>query len=127
MSGVVRSSVTPDRVAVALSVDDFEVGYITEDGAQRRVPLADAALQAALRACELLGWEDRLVGSANPILTANLRWLAGYRHPRHSIPALAGALRAAFAEPTPLLVGAEAVGDPIAVLPVLFHLLWRHD
>ena len=23
--------------------------------------------------------------------------------------------------------GAEAVGDPIAVLPVLFHLLWRHE
>jgi hypothetical protein len=25
------------------------------------------------------------------------------------------------------MTGAEAVGDPIAVLPVLFHLLWRHD
>ncbi|MCE6995978.1 hypothetical protein LZG04_14365 [Saccharothrix sp. S26] len=23
--------------------------------------------------------------------------------------------------------GAEATGDPIAVLPVLFHLLWRQD
>lgn len=32
-----------------------------------------------------------------------------------------------FAESAPLLVGAEAVGDPIAVLPVLFHLLWRQD
>jgi hypothetical protein len=40
---------------------------------------------------------------------------------------LAEALRAAFAEPVPLLAGAEAVGDPIAVLPVLFHLLWRQD
>ena len=29
--------------------------------------------------------------------------------------------------PTLLMAGAEAVGDPIAVLPVLFHLLWRHD
>jgi len=40
---------------------------------------------------------------------------------------LAAALRVAFAGPVPLLAGAEAVGDPIAVLPVLFHLLWRHD
>lgn len=23
--------------------------------------------------------------------------------------------------------GAEQAGDPIAVLPVLFHLLWRHE
>jgi hypothetical protein len=25
------------------------------------------------------------------------------------------------------MTGAEAVGDPIAVLPVLFHLLWQHE
>jgi hypothetical protein len=23
--------------------------------------------------------------------------------------------------------GAEAAGDPVAVLPVLYHLLWRHE
>jgi hypothetical protein len=34
-------------------------------------------------------------------------------------------LRAAFSAPTALLDGAEMVGDPIGVLPVLFHLLWR--
>jgi hypothetical protein len=27
----------------------------------------------------------------------------------------------------PLMAGAEAAGDPIAVLPVLFHLLWCHE
>ena len=27
--------------------------------------------------------------------------------------------------PTPLMAGTAAAGDPIAVLPVLFHLLWR--
>ena len=26
----------------------------------------------------------------------------------------------------PLLPGAETVGDRLAVLPVLYHLLWRH-
>jgi hypothetical protein len=25
------------------------------------------------------------------------------------------------------MAGAELVGDPIGVLPVLFYLLWRHD
>jgi hypothetical protein len=23
--------------------------------------------------------------------------------------------------------GVDSVGDPLGVLPVLFHLLWRHD
>ena len=32
-----------------------------------------------------------------------------------------------FANPMPLMAGAEAAGDPIAVLPVLFHLLWCHE
>jgi hypothetical protein len=27
----------------------------------------------------------------------------------------------------PLLAGAESVGDPIAVLPVLFHLMWCQE
>jgi hypothetical protein len=31
-----------------------------------------------------------------------------------------------FAEPAPLMAGAAAAGDPMAVLPVLFHLMWRH-
>ena len=32
----------------------------------------------------------------------------------------------AFAEPAPLMAGAVAAGDPMAVLPALFHLMWRH-
>ena len=31
-----------------------------------------------------------------------------------------------FTGPVPLMPGAAEAGDPIAVLPVLFHLLWRH-
>jgi hypothetical protein len=87
---------------------------------ERRPPRDVAAFEATRRACGLLGWEYWLVGAPDPIRTANLRWLAGYRHPRHGIPGLAAALRGAFAEPSPLLAGAESVGDPIAVLPVLF-------
>ncbi len=93
-----------------------------------RRPVQDvAAFEATRQAGDLLGWEYRLVGAVDVITTANLRWLAGYRHPRHGVAGLMEALRAASAAPTPLMAGAEAVGDPIAVLPVLFHLLWRHD
>ena len=94
---------------------------------ERRPPRDVAAFEATRRACGLLGWGYRLVGAPDTVMTANLRWLAGYRHPRHDIPALSAALRAAFAAPAPLITGAHRVGDPIGVLPVLFHLLWRHD
>jgi hypothetical protein len=85
------------------------------------------AFETTGRVCELLGWDYRLVGAPDAITTANVRWLSGYRHPRHDRPVLAAALREVFATPGPLLAGAQAAGDPIAVLPVLFHLLWRHD
>ena len=95
--------------------------------AERRPARDLAKFEATRRACGLVGWEYRLAGAPDPIVTANLRWLAGYRHPRHGLPELTAALRAAFAAPTLLMAVAEAVGDPIAVLPVLFHLLWQHE
>ncbi len=73
----------------------------------------------------MVGWNYRLVGVPDPIVTANLRWLAGYRHPRHDLPDVREVLRRVFVTPTPLMAGTAAAGDPIAVLPVLFHLLWR--
>jgi hypothetical protein len=38
----------------------------------------------------------------------------------------AGSLRQVFAQALPLLEGARAVGDPIAVLPTPYHLIWAH-
>ena len=93
----------------------------------RRKPRDQAVFDTTRQACELVGWEYRLVGFPDPVRTANLRWLAGYRHSRHLLPGVAEALSRVFAEPLGLLAGAEAVGDSIAVLPVLFHMLWRHD
>lgn len=94
---------------------------------ERRKPRDRAAFEATRRACVLVGWEYRLVGCPDPIVTANVRWLAAYRHPRHLLPEVAAALRDAFRSLRGLMAGAEAVGDPIAVLPVLFHLLWRQE
>ena len=42
-------------------------------------------------------------------------------------PELAARLGEVFAEPGPLLGGAAAAGDPVAVLPVLFGMLWRGE
>jgi hypothetical protein len=95
--------------------------------AGRRKPADVEKFEAAARACALAGWEYELRGAADPVVTANLRWLAGYRHPRHRVPALARVLREAFAVPAPLMAGAGVAGDPVATLPVLFHLLWRGE
>ena len=67
------------------------------------------------------------LGVPDPVLTANVTWLARYRHPRcGGPPGLARLLLEVFAGPVPLMAGAAAAGDPIAVLPALFHLMWRH-
>lgn len=78
-------------------------------------------------ACARVGWQYERVGILDPVLAANLRWLSGYRHPRVRREVVVAALTAVFAEPCGLLTGARAVGDPIAVLPVLFHLIWRRE
>lgn len=76
-------------------------------------------------ACRSVGWDFARVGTPNAVLMANVRWLAGYRHPRVHHPDVADRLVEVFADGAGLLDGARRVGDQIAVLPVLFHLLWR--
>lgn len=73
----------------------------------------------------MIGWTFRVVGDPDPVWAANLRWLAGYRHPRFADPEMEDKLLETFAHPRPLAEGAASVGDPIRVLPALFHLLWR--
>jgi hypothetical protein len=94
---------------------------------ERRPPRDVAKFDAMANACALVGWEYRLVGAADRIVTANVRWLAGYRHPRHRLPETADALQRVFATPAPLMAGVAAAGDPLGVLPVLFHLLWCQE
>ncbi|MEV4281517.1 TnsA-like heteromeric transposase endonuclease subunit [Actinoplanes xinjiangensis] len=100
-------------------------GVVVDVRPADRVPAKDAAVFAVTgRACEQVGWEYRLVHEPEPVLMANVRWLAGYRHPRCLRPAVAAAAAGVFAEPTPLMAGAELLGDPLASLPTVFHLLW---
>lgn len=83
------------------------------------------AFAATERACDVAGWEYRRVGAAESVLVENVRWLAGYRHPRFAQAATVEALLRAFMDRRALFEGAEAAGRPLVVLPVLFHLLWR--
>lgn len=89
----------------------------------------DRALKAAEamgEACEEIGWNYRRLAPLDDVPAANLKWLAGYRHPRNAGRlGLTPAVVEVFARPRPLLEGAEAVGDPIEVLPVVFHALWH--
>ncbi|WP_326753474.1 TnsA-like heteromeric transposase endonuclease subunit [Streptomyces hirsutus] len=88
----------------------------------------DAAKFAATAvACARVGWDYERVGMIGPVLAANLRWLSDYRHPRVRCEPVAECLRAVFAQPQGLFAGVRAVGDPIAVLPVLFHLFWQRE
>ena len=93
--------------------------------ADDRIEPDDAEIFAATaRICESVGWEFRRVGEMDRVLASNMRWLAGYRHPRCLHAGRATDLQRAFQHPAPLLDGARLVGDPIAVLPTLFHLMW---
>jgi hypothetical protein len=100
-------------------------GVVVDVRPDDRIDPASAESFAAMaRACAEVGWEFRRTGGPSPVLRANVRWLAGYRHPRCRQEDIAGQLLAAFASPAPLLHTVQQVGDQLAVLPVLYHLLW---
>lgn len=103
-------------------------GVVIDVRADHRIGEQDAAVFAATaRLSAEVGWEYQRVGELGAVHAANLRWLAGYRHPRFAQPELAARLGEVFAEAAPLLGGAAAAGDPVAVLPVLFGMLWRGE
>jgi hypothetical protein len=103
-------------------------GLVIDVRADDRIEPGDAAKFAATaRACALAGWDYLRTGALDPVLAANLRWLSGYRHPRYAAVPLARDLAGIFERPRALMDGARAAGDPIAVLPALFGLLWRRD
>nr|WP_234357222.1 TnsA-like heteromeric transposase endonuclease subunit [Streptomyces sp. NBRC 110028] len=76
-------------------------------------------------ACARVGWVYRQLEPPDPVMAANLRWLAGYRHLRYEgPPGLQDAVAEAFTVPRPLADGTVSVGDPLRVLPTVYHALW---
>lgn len=100
-------------------------GVVVDVRADDRIKDEDAAAFAVTAAaCESVGWGYRRVGTVDPVLSANVRWLAGYRHRRCLNDAHRDMLVEVFSHPSPLLAGVERVGDRLAMLPSLFHLMW---
>jgi hypothetical protein len=103
-------------------------GLVIDVRADDQVGPQDAAVfEVTARACASAGWAYRRSGVPDAVLTANLRWLAGYRHPRCRRGGLADLVLDAFARPAALLDGVRGAGDPLAVLPAAYHLLWTGE
>jgi hypothetical protein len=102
-------------------------GVVVDVRPDERIEPRDAeSFEATRQACELVGWEFRRLGTVAPVLVRNLRWLSRYRHPRCcGGDGVAERLLEAFEQATPLFEGAGVVGDRLAVLPVLYHLMWH--
>ncbi|MEV6034017.1 TnsA-like heteromeric transposase endonuclease subunit [Nonomuraea sp. NPDC052116] len=100
-------------------------GVVIDVRADDQIEPKDAAAFAATEAaCETVGWAYRRVGAVDPVLAANVRWLSDYKQPYCLNPDHDGPLRKAFAQAAPLLETVRSVGDPMAVLPSVFHLMW---
>jgi hypothetical protein len=139
-----------DPDVVAVSSQPFCLAWAGQPRARRHVPdffarLADGlavvidvrpdelvgaddaeVFAATQRACAAVGWGYRRVGVVDPVLAANVRWLSGFRHPRcGNGPAGGELVRRVAAGPVTVTDLAGCAGDRLAVLPVLYHLLWR--
>ena len=58
-------------------------GMVIDVRPDDRIKDRDAAVfTATARICGEVGWDYQRVGELAPVAAANLRWLAGYRHPR---------------------------------------------
>jgi hypothetical protein len=100
-------------------------GVVVDVRADDRIEVKDAeAFAATEQACAEVGWRFRRVGSLDPVFAANVRWLAGYRHPRCYRSAIAAQLLEVFSQPCGVFDGADAVGPRLGMLPVLYHLMW---
>jgi len=74
--------------------------------------------------CEEVAWDYRLAGEPSATRAANLRWLAGYRRPSGYDEQTTRRMIELATHPVPLREVATAIGDPIAMLPCVFQLLW---
>ncbi|GGV56834.1 TnsA-like heteromeric transposase endonuclease subunit [Streptomyces spectabilis] len=121
-SGRSRSH-APDYFARAADGSGLVVDCRPADRIDQR---AAESFERTREASDAVGWAYRVASEIDPVRVANLRWLAGYRHPRFAVSeGMTAAVRGAFATPAPLLGQAATLEDPIGVLPVVLHLLWR--
>jgi hypothetical protein len=97
------------------------IDCVGTNGPSRHLAHKAQVLKSCARAA---GWGYRLVGPADPVRVANVRWLSGYRHPRYADSTVVGRLREACVVPRPLVEAVGDAGEAIRVWPVVFHALW---
>ena len=103
-------------------------GLVVDVRPDDRIPAKDAGVfRMTAAACAQAGWEFRRAGAIDPVVRANIRWLSRYRHPRCRTEPAAAELLESFSPGMPLLAGVARVGDPVAVLPAAYHLLWCRE
>jgi hypothetical protein len=103
-------------------------GVVVDVRPDDRIPAEDAGVfRMTAAASAQVGWEFRRAGTIDPVVRANVRWLSRYRHPRCRREPESAGLLDAFEAGCPLLAGVAQVGDPVAVLPVAYHLLWQRE
>ncbi|PQZ93893.1 transposase [Arthrobacter sp. MYb227] len=81
---------------------------------------------ASANLCTTVGWKYYRLGDLTGVGRANRYWLAGYRHPRcHSQATANAALKHLLNEgPCTIRNLSCVLGDPVLVLPTIFHLIW---
>jgi hypothetical protein len=88
-------------------------------------PMTRTAFAATQEACAVTGWDYKVLSEADPVMLANVRWLAGFRRPM-SDSDLATRLLEVCYRPTPIgHVNLPGVSQ-VLVRPMLFRLLWIH-
>lgn len=100
-----------------------DVARREEQGDEDRVRAAEASLEAF----GMAGWEYRLLGEVDPIVLRNLRLLRRYRRPPSDLANYRELLLTACRQPRTFKELRRLDANPIAVLPALYHLLWRHE
>ncbi|MFF8513611.1 hypothetical protein ACF064_36810 [Streptomyces sp. NPDC015492] len=128
-SGVMRTQVMRldhDPHVVAIACRPVELTWYSRDGGQVRHGEISPRLAAGAAVMEAAA-VGAVPGPAapDPVLAANLRWLARYRRPRYRGGELAGRTAEVFRRPRPLIEGVRELGDPVQVFPVVFHALWH--
>lgn len=90
-------------------------------------PDIQQGFERARNACESVGYEYVVATEPDPMRWAAISWLGGYRRQPQFFDMYAEEICAVAAEPISINELLGHFGAPELVLPILFHLCWRHD
>ena len=83
-------------------------------------------LQIVAKACARVGWDYEVATEPNPVLMANVGWLAGFRRRPEMLEELAEPLLEAANNGMEFDKLIQQCDHQALARPVVFHLLWNH-